>query len=410
MYSFEDFLLDKEKSNINGALLNVTDQCNCRCKYCDFVKYKNSFMSKEVAEQALKFLTNLSKTKDRKLNIAFFGGEPLLNFSLIEYIVTKYTDQYSWSITTNGTLLTKEIIDFLYEYDINILLSFDGNKETQDFNRPMINGNSSFDAVEPFFPYLIEKFPCMTFRSTLYPPTSKNMSENYFFAMSKGFQHYYSTPDEYSEWDEESIQNLRNGLTSIVVSYIYGIENQYPFTRFSELDRFLVEFLVQKDQPNQFKYDEGIFRCGLGLTSLGIGTTGQIYACQEHSSTTDKDDIFFIGNIFDGIDDQKHYNLISTYIEQHLHAFVQPNKCLTCPANYICHSTRCPSRNYFISKDFDHCSSIRCAWTKIMHEAAQQLNSYFEYHYSKNYEYFIERLLSDLTHNSYKLEKDMVIL
>ena len=45
-----------------------------------------------------------------------------------------------------------------------------------------------------------------------------------------------------------------------------------------------------------------------------------------------------------------------------------------------------------------------------MHEAAQQLNSYFEYHYSKNYEYFIERLLSDLTHNSYKLEKDMVIL
>jgi molybdenum cofactor biosynthesis enzyme MoaA len=37
MYSFEQFLEDKNKIEYNGALLNLTDQCNCRCKYCDFV-------------------------------------------------------------------------------------------------------------------------------------------------------------------------------------------------------------------------------------------------------------------------------------------------------------------------------------------------------------------------------------
>jgi uncharacterized protein len=75
-------------------------------------------------------------------------------------------------ITTNGTLLTKDRIDFLYEHQITPLLSMDGNKNTQDYNRPCKNCNkSSFEMVNKNIPYLLKKFPNTTFRMTIYEDT-----------------------------------------------------------------------------------------------------------------------------------------------------------------------------------------------------------------------------------------------
>ena len=71
----------------------------------------------------------------------------MLNWKLIEYLVKKYQDQFTWSITTNGTLLTEEKIQCFKENNGSILWSIDGDKETQDYNRPLITGESSFDKI-----------------------------------------------------------------------------------------------------------------------------------------------------------------------------------------------------------------------------------------------------------------------
>lgn len=406
MYSFEQFLEDKNKIEYNGALLNLTDQCNCRCKYCDFVQYKNSYMTKEVADKAIEFLK--SKIGNKKINITFFGGEPLLNWEIITYLVNKYKDEFFWSITTNGTLLTEEKLEFLKNNNISVLLSIDGDKETQDYNRPLLSGESSFDKIEPFLTQMPKSFPGITFRSTLYPPTLENFTKNYFFAVSKGFISYYATPDEYSTWTEEDVEKLRKGLTSIAAHYIYCLENNINITQFTDLDRHLCEYLIHKEKEKNFVFESGINRCGLGLTGIGISTKGWIFGCQEHSSQ-DESDIFHIGNIYDGIDDKKHYNLIKTYVEQHLEKPVQPDKCMECEANYICHGTRCPSRNYFIFNHFDACSEIRCAWTKLLHEAAYSINKYFELNYCEAYENYLKFILNRHARN-YELQKEMVLL
>ena len=122
MYTFEQFLEDKKNISLNGVLFNLTDQCNCRCKYCDFVQYKNSYMTKEIADQAINFIRQ--QVGDKKINIAFFGGEPILNWDLIEYLVKKYQDQFTWSITTNGTLLTEEKIQFFKELFFCCIIEF----------------------------------------------------------------------------------------------------------------------------------------------------------------------------------------------------------------------------------------------------------------------------------------------
>ncbi|MGN1326575.1 MAG: hypothetical protein ACI4VQ_00590 [Clostridia bacterium] len=61
------------------------------------------------------------------MSVNFFGGEPLLCFdSLIKPLVEKYKDIVSFGITTNGVLLDEDIVDFFYENNIQLLLSFDG--------------------------------------------------------------------------------------------------------------------------------------------------------------------------------------------------------------------------------------------------------------------------------------------
>ena len=407
MYTIKQYLLDKKHRSISGLLLNTTDQCNCRCKYCDFVQYKNSFMTMKIAEQSLKFLDNLCPNQEEPFDIGFFGGEPLLNFELIKKLVLKYKDKYYWSITTNGTLFNDEILHFFIDNQIGILLSIDGNKLTQDFNRPLKNGKSSFDKLEPYLKIISNNFPNTVFRSTLYPPTVKYLTENYFYAISQGFRQYYIIPDEYSTWTEDNVLELEEGLTSIIANYIMCLEQGIEFTHFSDIDKYLIEYLLNKNN-NEFKFETGVFRCGLGFTSLGVGTTGKIFACQEHASIENNEDIFYIGDIYNGINNYKQYILINTYYKEHLSEKQILDKCKSCEAKYVCHKQRCPSRNYLISNHFNTCTWIRCQWVQLLHNAVKQLNQYFELNYCKNYENFVQNLLDYYAPNS-KLEKDMVI-
>ena len=76
-------------------VLFVAQECNMRCIYCygDGGKYAgNGMLSEETAFRAVSWLMANSKTAE-KVTIAFFGGEPLLNFPLLKRIVPYAKDQ-----------------------------------------------------------------------------------------------------------------------------------------------------------------------------------------------------------------------------------------------------------------------------------------------------------------------------
>jgi len=97
--------------NINYYLL-VSQDCNLRCEFC----YQPSsfhipkLMTMETAEKAMKFAFN--NFPEEKLRFLFYGGEPLLNFPVIKYIVEKY-QQFNYVIVTNGILITDKIKEFI---------------------------------------------------------------------------------------------------------------------------------------------------------------------------------------------------------------------------------------------------------------------------------------------------------
>lgn len=150
-----------EEPILKSLCLHVAHDCNLRCGYCfadtgDFGGHR-ALMSKEVAQKAIEFAIKGSK-KRHNLELDLFGGEPLMNMPVVKFIVDyvrkreKETGKnIKLTLTTNGTLLTDEIVTYLNDNRVMLVLSLDGSKKTHDHMRPYPEHLGSFDkAVEGF--------------------------------------------------------------------------------------------------------------------------------------------------------------------------------------------------------------------------------------------------------------------
>lgn len=95
-----------------GVTLMIIQECNLRCTYCygEGGEYQDKGkMSLEIAKKSIDFL--IANTKNKNLLVCFLGGEPMMNFQLIQDVVT-YCEEYEkkqelhfrYTITTNGTI------------------------------------------------------------------------------------------------------------------------------------------------------------------------------------------------------------------------------------------------------------------------------------------------------------------
>lgn len=121
--------------------LHVSRNCNFSCSYC-WQKKSLSHMKPLTAYNAIKIF--FKAYPDEPKRITFFGGEPLLNFTLIEsavsYLLRNHGNQIekkilSIVICTNGFLLDERKIDFCLKNKIVLAISFDGSPVSHDICR-----------------------------------------------------------------------------------------------------------------------------------------------------------------------------------------------------------------------------------------------------------------------------------
>lgn len=103
--------------------------CNYACSYCNQSSQVDLMAASQTAD-AEEFLADMSKwLKGSPSLIEFWGGEPLLYFKKLQILVPELDRRFpdaEFSMVTNGSLLTQEIVDFIATYDIRITLSHDG--------------------------------------------------------------------------------------------------------------------------------------------------------------------------------------------------------------------------------------------------------------------------------------------
>lgn len=143
---------------VNYMILQVTRDCNFKCRYCSYAcdadidrVHKSEYMPYEIAKHAVDFLFDRSKDSP-EISIGFYGGEPFLNITLIkkvvEYAEKRFTKKINYNATTNASLLTDEIIDFLIYNDFSLLISLDGPENIQNSHRKYrYNLSDTFCAV-----------------------------------------------------------------------------------------------------------------------------------------------------------------------------------------------------------------------------------------------------------------------
>lgn len=157
-------------NKVEGIILQVTQNCNLRCEYCAYSGgYKNRLhsdkrMSESIAIDAIDFLINHSKDSD-SVSIGFYGGEPLLEFETIkkciEYAVEHIEGKCLYfNITTNGTLLKDEIVDFFVKYKVLVTISLDGPEKIHNKNRKYVGSQKgSFAKIITNLRMIQRKYP-----------------------------------------------------------------------------------------------------------------------------------------------------------------------------------------------------------------------------------------------------------
>lgn len=136
----------KIKGEIKYLVLWIASDCNLKCKYCYALpNFSHKKMSFETAKRAIE------SCNTKKFTLILAGGEPIMNFSLIEKVYQYLKDEeYDCKIglQTNGTLITKEIAEKLSKMNINIGISFDASFKINDFYRG--ETKKLIDAIEYF--------------------------------------------------------------------------------------------------------------------------------------------------------------------------------------------------------------------------------------------------------------------
>ena len=150
-------ILEKENS-INCVYIIPSEFCNMSCSYCFVYKKeltykKKSSMSKDTAKEIIRKITNyLDELSGDKLMIQFYGGEPTLNWKIIEYIVDELNrnDKNSvieWSIITNGTNLNEKIMRYITEKNIATGISLDGPININNLSRIHSNNDNNYKKI-----------------------------------------------------------------------------------------------------------------------------------------------------------------------------------------------------------------------------------------------------------------------
>jgi uncharacterized protein len=376
---------------LQSLVMNITNQCNLSCTYCyefgaDKIATpagKAKFMSLETAKASVDFL--LAQSQGRKaVHITFFGGETLMNFRLLKQVVGYARERTAaegrsvdFSLTTNATLLTAEIIAFLSENAIGVTVSMDGPPDLHDKRRVYKNGKGSYAVIEPRLRALIasHRTRAITARVTLTEGVTdvvriyRHLKDDIGFhevgfapVTTSGGQAYALTDGDMAsvvgqfnalaqEWQEYALRGQMHGFTNVsqtISELLQGVNKSHP--------------------------------CGAGLGLVGVGPSGDIAPCHRFADA----DSHTLGHISTGIDRDKQSDFLT---RGHVGAKYDCQKCWARP---LC-AGGCHHEAFVRYGDTGHANLHYCDWIRDWTDTCLRIYGAVSVHNPQFLERFAER-------------------
>lgn len=337
VWTFEPVKLFTAMPEVDMFILGITEQCNLRCKYCCYSgdyqsnrTHSNRSMSKDDIDEIFDFIDQIASI--RPLHIAFYGGEPLTRYDLMQYAVAKAEQRWNknvlFSVTTNATLLSRERIDWMIAHHIKLEISIDGTAKFHDRNRIDQKGNGSFCQMYLALSYIFNEhhdyLPNIQLLMTL--PSVEDL------------------PAIAEEWHNDAIlsQLAPTHITGLAPNFTKGVAKK----EYESLKEQFLALLDVYEQHQDWKvmkayFDECIAywkdrpvvdvsgsvpmsTCMPRNTKLYIDVKKQIAVCEKIS------DYYRIGSIQKGIDWNMANSHVSTYYNKRV------LRCSHCPSIRVC--------------------------------------------------------------------------
>jgi len=264
----------KQGTPIVSIDLDLTLACNLRCVYC-FKEKDGQQMSKQVAFDAIVWLLYASG-RAKKLRVNLMGGEPLLRFDLIRHVVpfakrraACHGKEIHFSVTTNNTLVSDEIVAFWKQWGLGFHCSLDGIPMIQDRNRPMADGSGSSQLAEQGVAKILAYRPRTTARCTVVPDSAPYILRNYDYFRSLGYVDIAMVPGDAREWSEPSIGVFEEQFRE-VADRVRDAMRSGVFIRVKGIDDYCEGEARRKPRE---------FACGAGRGMALIDVHGGIWPC-----------------------------------------------------------------------------------------------------------------------------------
>ena len=356
----------KNNSKVIKALcLHVAHTCNLNCSYCFASQGKyhgeRALMSFEVGKRALDFLIENSGTR-KNLEVDFFGGEPSLNFEVVKQLVEyarevegKYGKNFRFTYTTNGMILTDEMIEFVNRECHNVVLSLDGRREVNDHFRRDYLGRGSYDTIVPNFQKLVKSRGGKGYyvRGT-FTHNNVDFTNDLFHMADLGFTELSMEPvvcppgDPYA-LTEEDMPKLFEQYEILAKEMLKRKKEGRPIT-------FYHYMLDLKNGPCIYKRITG---CGSGTEYMAVTPWGELFPCHQFVG----DEKYSLGNVFDGVHNteiQDSFRSCNSYSRE---------KCRDCWAKLYC-SGGCAANAYHATGSINGVYEYGCELFKKRIECA----------------------------------------
>jgi uncharacterized protein len=360
--------------NVLALLFCLTHQCNLKCKYCyvDRLYSSNDRMTPEIAATALTTLVNPDAVRKQGLRISFFGGEALLEFELLKQIVSLVRTAFpspcpvQFSLTTNGTLLTKPIAKFLVEHSFSVILSLDGPRELHNETRISRGGAGSFDVALEGLTLLNEvALKKITLRATFFPENPRIMERLVFLnalcdqglAANVSIEPSILTESECAAQEIDQFQDKINAARleaeyAEATDWLLGRLRQKKPARFHNIMLYAERLLYRR------KYCSD---CGAGVGYISIGPTGKIFACHRETNS-------LIGDLSQGGIDEA---LRAQWVDNRYYV---NKECRRCDLRNVCGGT-CREHSLGSMGDIFDVDPVRCTFKRLWIHSAVYLIS-----------------------------------
>lgn len=336
------------KSQVSQLILVIAKDCNLRCKYCilgehynnNCSRYTSEKMNFKTAKKAIDYFIELNSKKMEHgfINtptITFYGGEPLLNFELIEEVVDycksrKYS--VNFGITTNGTLFTDKTISFLVDNNFSTTVSLDGNESETNRKRVFKNQIGAYSKIykgaKKYIDYRNKNNPqshlqfnaCYDCGSNLESILDYFSNEfgNEFVLLNKIDPYNTNYYDQFSEKDYTNFNYITEKLKS---KYLQCEENNSNENYFRHANLFGLYSIFKK--RNQGNIPDKRVPCMPG-GKICVDPEGKFYICEKMCYTLP------IGDIINGLDSKKINKIIEDYIQ------IYTKNCKNCNVSQLC--------------------------------------------------------------------------